>query len=219
MTQLVTHPADLMLVVVMLMNLVVLGTSRLTTCIRAAAAQGVLLAVLPIAVPRVPGIHAGALALAVVLLKGLLIPGLLLKAMRDVQIRREVEPWVGFGTSLLLGGIATAVAVLFSGKLPLAPEHAGSLLLPAALATLLSGFLVLTTRMKAITQVVGYLVLENGVFVFGLLLVDALPFMVEIGVLLDLLVGVFVMGIVLNHIRQEFSSIDTDLLSELRELP
>ena len=219
MTQLVTHPADLMLVAVMLMNLVVLGTSRVTSCIRAAAVQGVLLAILPIAVPRLPGLHAVVLAFAVVALKGLLIPGLLLKAMRDVQIRREVQPYVGFGSSLLLGGIATALAILFSGRLPLAPGHEGSLLLPAALATLLSGFLVLTTRRKAITQVVGYLVLENGVFVFGLLLVEPLPFMVEIGVLLDLLVGVFVMGIVLNHIRQEFSSLDTDLLAQLKELP
>ena len=89
--------------------------------------------------------------------------------------------------------------------------------MPASLATVLTGFLVLTTRRKAITQVVGYLVLENGIFIFGLLLVEAMPFLVEIGVLLDLFVGVFVMGIIIDHINREFSSLDTEHLTSLRE--
>jgi len=88
---------------------------------------------------------------------------------------------------------------------------------PASFATVLTGFLVLTTRRKAITQVVGYLTLENGVFVFGLLLVEAIPFLVEFGVLLDLLVAVFVMGIIMNHIQREFSSLSTEHLTSLRE--
>ena len=86
---------------------------------------------------------------------------------------------------------------------------------PASLATLFSGFLGLTTRRKAISQVTGYLVLENGIYVFGLLLYQSM--IVEVGILLDLLVGIFVMGIVLNHIQREFSSLDTERLSRLRE--
>ena len=85
----------------------------------------------------------------------------------------------------------------------------------AALATLLAGFLVLTTRRKAISQVTGYLMLENGIYVFGLLLYQAMA--VEVGVLLDLVVGIFVIGIVLNHIQREFASLDTERLSRLRE--
>jgi hydrogenase-4 component E len=88
---------------------------------------------------------------------------------------------------------------------------------PASLATVLTGFLLLVTRRKAITQVVGYLVLENGIFIMGLTLVEAMPLLVEVGVLLDLLVGVFVMGIILNHIHREFSSLDTARLSSLKE--
>jgi hydrogenase-4 component E len=65
--------------------------------------------------------------------------------------------------------------------------------------------------------VVGYLMLENGVFIFGQLLISAMPFMVEIGVLLDLFVGIFIMGIVINHIREEFSSLDTEHLASLKE--
>ena len=87
--------------------------------------------------------------------------------------------------------------------------HSQTLIVPAAFSTVLTGFLLLTTRIKAITQVLGYLVLENGIFMFGMLLLEAMPFLVEVGVLLDLFVGVFVMGIIIHHINREFASIDT----------
>jgi len=76
---------------------------------------------------------------------------------------------------------------------------------------------LLTTRRKAISPPVGYLVLENGVFIMGLTLVHAMPFLVEMGVLLDLLVAIFVMGIIINHIKREFASLDTTRLSQLRD--
>ena len=76
---------------------------------------------------------------------------------------------------------------------------------------------MLTTRYKAISQVVGYLILENGIFIFGMLLVEAMPMMVELGVLLDLFVGIFVITIIVNHINEAFSSMDTRKLSSLRE--
>jgi hydrogenase-4 component E len=152
-----------------------------------------------------------------ILIKGIGIPFMLARAMRDAQIRREVEPFVGFVTSLILGAVGTGLSLLFAETLPLAPEHKGSLLVPASLATLLTGFIVLTTRRKAITQVVGYLILENGIFIMGLCLLEAMPFLVEVGVLLDLFVGIFVMGIMINHINREFSSLDTRKLSTLKE--
>ena len=65
--------------------------------------------------------------------------------------------------------------------------------------------------------VVGYLMLENGIFVFGLLLVEAMPFLVEAGVLLDLFVGIFVFSIIIHHINREFASLDTRRLSLLKE--
>ncbi len=142
---------------------------------------------------------------------------MLSRALATASIRREVEPLVGLVPSLVLGALGTALAVAFAHRLPLLPEHADSLIVPAALSTSLVGFLLLITRLKAITQVLGYLVLENGIFVFGLLLVEAMPFLLEIGVLLDLFVAVFVMGIMVNHISREFSSMDTDRLSTLKE--
>jgi hydrogenase-4 component E len=206
-----------LLVVVLLLNLFVLGTSRLRAVINASAGQGVILGVLTLLAHREIHLQTIAIAAGAILIKGVVIPLMLMRAMRDAAIRREVEPFIGFVPSLFLGAIGTALALLFSGTLPLAPEHAGSLIVPSSLATVITGFLVLTTRRKAITQVVGYLVLENGIFIMGLCLLDAMPFLVEVGVLLDLFVGIFVMGIIINHISREFASLDTGRLSSLRE--
>ncbi|OIP30395.1 MAG: hydrogenase [Deltaproteobacteria bacterium CG2_30_63_29] len=208
---------DPVLVLVLMLNFLVLGTSRLRAAINASALQGAFLGTLVVLVHggfAVRPIMVGAAAIAI---KGIIIPGLLHRALRDVAIRREIEPYVSFVTSLLLCAVATGAAVLFAGHLPLAPEHDGSLLIPASLATVLTGFLILTTRRKAITQVVGYLVLENGIFIMGVSLQEAMPSLVEVGVLLDLVVAIFVIGIVLNHINQEFASQDVDQLDKLKE--
>ena len=206
-----------LLVVVLLLNLFVLGTSRLRAVINAAAWQGGVLGLLTLLVHHEIHVQTVAVAAGAILIKGIVIPFLLMRAMRDAAIRREVEPFIGFIPSLFLGAIGTALALLFSDMLPLAPEHEGSLLVPSSLATVFTGFLVLTTRRKAITQVVGYLLLENGIFIMGLCLLDAMPFLVEVGVLLDLFVGIFVMGIIINHISREFASLDVGRLSSLKE--
>lgn len=208
---------DLLLVIVLLFNFLMLGQGRLRSVIWCAAVQGVLLGVLLILAHDAQNLWVIGLGLVAMALKGVVIPGLLLKALKEAGIRREVVPLVSFVTSLLLGAIGTGLAILFAGTLPLAPEHANSLLVPASLATVITGFLMLTTRKKAITQVVGYLTLENGIFIFGLTLLHAMPFMVEVGVLLDLVVGIFVMGIVIDHINHEFSTINTENLTNLRD--
>lgn len=206
-----------LLVIVILLNLYVLGTSRLSTVISTAAIQGCLLGLMPLLIdehitPRLVGLAAGMFAI-----KGWFIPRMLRRAMREVQIRREVEPLLGFTPSLILGAIGTGLAVIFSRGMPLAPHHADTLLVPASFSTILTGFIILTSRLKAITQVVGFLTLENGIFIFGLLLLGAMPYLVEIGVLLDLFVGIFIMTIIMNHIQRTFSSLDTFKLSNLRE--
>ena len=207
--------ADSILIVILLTNFFILGTANLRAAIRAVALLGLLLSLLPLFVETHPTFRLIALVLVTASVKGFVIPALLLKALRDVHIRHEMEPYIGFVPSLFLCAIGTALALLFADNLPLAPADRASLFVPASLATLLAGFLVITTRRKAISQVTGYLVLENGVYVFGLLLYQAMA--IEVGVLLDLVVGIFVMGIVLNHIQREFSSLDTERLSRLRE--
>ena len=208
---------DLVLVGVLLLNFLMLGTSRLRAAIQFAAMQGVLLGAALFIAHGQTGGRILLLSIVTVLAKGIVIPTILLRATRNISVRREIEPFVGFTASLVLGALATGLSLVFSRSLPLLDEHVGELVVPASFATVLTGFLVLTTRRKAITQVVGYLTLENGIFVFGLTLVEAIPFLVEIGVLLDLFVAVLVMGIIMDHIHREFSSLSTEHLTSLRE--
>jgi hydrogenase-4 component E len=208
--------SNLCLLLVILLNFFTLGSARLVACIRAVALQGAALALLPITAHGFTG-HALLLATVALLLKGIAIPWLLLRAIREVRIRREIEPLIGYVPTLILGALVTAAAFIFADFLPLLPQHQGGLFIPTSLATLFAGFLLLMTRRKAITQVLGYLMLENGIFIFGILLSDAMPMMVEAGVLLDLLVAVFVMGIVMNQINREFSTLNTERLSALKE--
>lgn len=201
----------------LLINLVALGASRIGTVVRAVALQGVLLGLLALATHGEVSGRAIVLAAASALLKGWLIPVILFRALRQVAIKREVEPSLGLLPSLLLGALATVLAVVASNHLPLAEDRLAPILVPASFATVAAGFIVITTRRKAISQVLGFLLLENGIFVFGLLLIEAMPFLVEIGVLLDLFVGIFVLSIILHHIQREFASLDTRRLSLLKE--
>ncbi len=208
---------DFILIAVILLNFFLLGTSRLGACVQAVALQGALLSLLP-PILSGPSVHALSLAGGAFCLKGIVIPALLLRAIRKLDINREIEPRLGYIPTLLLVALTTAGAFVFGDRLPLLAAHLNSLVIPASLSTLAAGFLTLITRRKAITQVLGYLIFENGIFVFGMLLAEAMPLMVEAGVLLDMLVAIFVMGIVMNHINREFSSsIDTDHLNLLRE--
>src|SRR5947207_6843659 len=206
-----------LLVIVLLINLFVLGTSRISALIQAAALQGVVLGVMPLVAHGHLSLLPALLAIATILVKGSLIPQMLGKALRDAQIKREIEPIIGFLPSTLLGALGTAASIALAAKLPLAEGHAQTLIVPAAFSTIFTGFLLLTSRYKAITQAIGYLILENGIFIFGLLLLEAVPFFVELGVLLDLFVGVFVISIIIHHINRDVASMDTRRLSALKE--
>lgn len=208
---------NLLLVLVMLLNFSLVGTSRLNIVIRTAALQGVILGVMPLIVSQHLTVEVGVIAMVTVLLKGSVIPSLLFRAMREVNIGREIKPLLGFMASMLILVIGTALCIALAAYLPLASTHRESLIVPASFATIFTGFILLTTRQKAITQVIGFLTLENGVFAFALLLIEVMPFLVEIGILLDLFVAIFAMGIIINHIQRTFSSLDTLSLSSLKE--
>jgi hydrogenase-4 component E len=215
-----THTgSQLAVLLVVLTNFGVLGTSRLSACIRAVGAQGLLLGVLPLLLAPHVGLHAIGLAAGTVAVKTVALPWFLSWAIREASVRREVEPIVGYTASLLLGTAALALAFGIAARLPLPPHAGGSepLLVPVSLATLFTGFAVLVTRRKALTQVVGYLMLENGIYLFGLTQTEHVPFLLELGVLLDVLVGVFIMGIVVFHINREFDSLDSAHLTELTD--
>ncbi|HSB19483.1 MAG TPA: hydrogenase [Anaeromyxobacteraceae bacterium] len=210
---------DMVFILVVVLDFFTLASSRLGAAIRAVAAQGALLALLPIllATGGHQTVHVALLAVGALLVKGVAIPLMMDWAMREAAIRREVEPIVGFVPSMVLGAAGVALAFAFSGGLPLPTPEKHALLVPTSLSTVWTGLLLVVSRRKAVAQVLGFLVLENGVFVFGVLLTDFMPVMVEAGVLLDLFAAVFVMGIVMFHINREFSSLDTGKLSALKD--
>lgn len=212
-----TGSLNLLIALAMGLNLVALASSRLPSVIRAAATQGMVLGLLPLLLEQQFHWMVGLVSVGTVVVKGLVIPHLLRRALRAANIDREMQPLLGFIPSLLLGAGATIGAVALGGALPLRPEHANSLLVPGAFATVVCGFLLLMGRAKAISQVCGYLILENGIFLFGLLLIRTTPLIVEAGILLDLTVAVFVIGIIVDRIQREFDTLDTRKLTSLKE--
>jgi len=208
---------NLLIGLAMGLNLLSLGSSRLPALIRTMSVQGVILGVMPMLMEHELDWRVVLVALATIAGKGLVIPSLLRRAMRTAQIDRELDPLIGFVPSLLLGAGGAIAALALAHLLPLLPEHADTLLVPGALATVLTGFILLIGRTKAISQVCGYLILENGIYLFGLLLIKAMPLLVEAGVLLDLTVGVFIIGIIVDRIQRAFDSLDTRKLTALRE--
>jgi hydrogenase-4 component E len=208
---------NLLIGLAMGLNLLALGSGRLPSLIRTVSLQGVVLGLLPLLMQQEPDWRIVLVAAATMVGKGLIIPSLLRRAMRTAHIQREIEPFIGFVPSLLLGAAGAIAAVALGQTLPLLPEHAGSLLVPGAMASIWTGFILLIGRVKAISQVCGYLILENGIYLFGLLLIRSMPLLVESGLLLDLTVGVFVIGIIIDRIQRAFDSLDTRKLTALRE--
>lgn len=206
---------ELALILVVFLGVVILGNNRLGTMIQLFALQSLVLSTTPMLIH--PGLHAVVILIATIILKVFLIPGLLFWAIRHVSIRREVQPLIGYGKTLILGGFLMGVAFLISSKLDLPVQETSNLLVPSAFSVVMIGFLLLVSRFKAITQVIGYLVMENGIFIFALLLLEKTPLLVEMGILLDIFVGVLVMGIIVNHINQEFGSASTMNLTNLRD--
>jgi hydrogenase-4 component E len=215
----VTGWIDLLFILVLVIDLFVLASSRLRAGIRAVALQGGILALLPIALAgsAADTHHVAALALGALVVKGIGIPWLLARATRESTVSREVTPLVGFVPTLVAGGFGIATAVWLGSGLALPIPEKHPLLVATSFGTVWSGLLLIVTRRKAVGQVLGFLVVENGVFVLGLLLSDFMPVMVEVGVLLDLLAAVFVMGLVMFDIQRAFASLDTEKLSSLKD--
>jgi len=208
---------NLLIGLAMGLNLVALGTGRLPSLIRVAAVQGMVLGIMPLVIEHELRVMVLVVAVATVVVKGFVIPSLLRRAMRAANIDRDLYPLIGFLPSLLLGAAGMIGAVVLASWLPLLPEHHESLLVAGSLASVLTGLLLLVGRSKAISQVCGYLILENGIYLFGLLLIHSVPLLVEGGILLDMTVAIFVTGIIVDRIQRAFDSLDTRKLTVLRE--
>ncbi|MBI5210504.1 MAG: hydrogenase [Elusimicrobia bacterium] len=210
--------ADVLVILVVLTNLRVLGLSRLSPCIRTVAFQGALLGLLPVLAHLDDMTTRLALqAAASTVIKAAIFPWLLGRALRGTGSQREEEPFVGLTASLAAGVLFLAAAQWIGSRLPHVGQGAPGHMVPTALFTMFVGLFMIVSRRLALTQVLGYLIMENGITTFGLAFAEKQPLLVELGILLDVFMAVFVMGITLFHLNREFDHLDAARMTELRD--
>lgn len=212
-----TQSVDTILTLVLLSVLFSFGSSRLPSLIKVIAFQGVIVSVVPFFVGR--GLTAGGIlfTLITLLIRGVGIPLCIYLAIKKVAIHREVEPIVGYHASLLAGLILIVAATFVSPKFNLSQAGGNTLLLPTAITLLAGGMFLLMARRNAIAMVLGYIMMENGIYLMGTSFSVRAHHIVEFGILLDVLAGVMIMGVILQNIKQAFDDVDTALLRTLKE--
>ncbi|MBW1864293.1 MAG: hydrogenase [Deltaproteobacteria bacterium] len=210
-------PVDMTLSLVLLSVLFSFGSSRLPGLIKVLAFQGVVVSIVPLIIGH--DMTAGGIlfTLATLTIRGIVIPLCIHFAIKKVAIRREVEPIVGYHASVLagLGLIVAAMAVSHRFNAP--SISASVLLLPTAISLLVAGMFLLMARRNAIAMVLGYIMMENGIYLVGTTFSVRALHIVEFGILLDVLAGVMIMAVILQNIKQTFDDVDTALLRTLKE--
>jgi hydrogenase-4 component E len=149
-------------------------------------------------------------------LKVIFIPRLLHRARRYVGADVEIHPFINTPMSVLLAGILTLVAYAVAEPIVALTDLPTRASIPLALAVVFVGLFIIVSRRSALTQIVGFLVMENGIALLAVLATYGVPFIVELGVFLDVLLGFLVMQVFLYRIRETFATIDVDQLRKLR---
>ncbi len=149
-------------------------------------------------------------------LKAVLMPYYLERMRTRLEVNRESEPYVNYASSLILAGLLVLFAYAVTRPVMLVsalPTRSG---IPLAMGLIFVGFFVILSRKKALTQIIGFLVLENGIVLLASLATYGIPLIVEFGVFLDVLMGFLVMQVLVYHIHDTFESIDVDQLNQLK---
>jgi hydrogenase-4 component E len=150
-------------------------------------------------------------------LKALLLPWILHRLVRQLHVKSEVEPLINIPTTMLIG--IALVMISFNVALPIS-DLSSSIArgtLGIALAVVMLAFLMMITRRKAVTQVVGFLSMENGLFLAATSATYGMPMVVELGIALDVLVGVVILGVFFFQIRDQFDSLDIHHMERLKD--
>jgi hydrogenase-4 component E len=153
----------------------------------------------------------------IVLLKGIAIPRLLVRMDRRLRTGRELTPYVNTATSLVVAGLLVLFGYAIMRPVVAASQLPTRAAMPLAMGLVLVSLFVLVSRKNAVTQVIGFLMLENGLALLAILGTYGIPLIVELGVFLDLLMGFLVMQIVVYRIHETFDTLDVDRLDRLRE--
>ena len=203
---------------IVLTDLSLLATERRRVCVRLIALQGMLLGILPLVMHRGDaGAYSWAVAAIFFGTKGLLLPWLLRRTIRKLPPLMPMRPYVGNTVCVLLGVCGFILSLWLGARLGLPYNPLLTRVFPIAFTTIFAGLLLIVAHRTALTQIFGYLVLENGIYLLGVPMAQSETLWVEFSILLDILVGVFVMGIAVHHIYRAFESTDVDQFAALRD--
>jgi len=209
---------NLLAAILLLLAFAMLSQRRVLSLIDLFAAQGLALAASTAIVAYGTGqAHLYGSAALTLVLKVFLLPWLLYRLIRQLDVRWDVEGLINIPTTMLIG----IVLVVFSFNLAVPISQLASTVtrstLGIAMACVMLSFLMMITRRKAIPQVIGFLSMENGLFFAATSATYGMPMVVELGIALDVLVGVLILGVFFFQIREQFDSLDIHHLEKLRE--
>ena len=212
--------SEIVLALFLIADLALARASRLKSAIRIVALQGWIVGMLPIFLwdwqaSGCPEIRICGIAIMNAVVKGVAMPLLLTYAVRKARTRREVEPIISFQMSSFIVFLMAVGGFAIGRLLHIHETIASEFAIPVSFTTMGTGLLLISARKKAITQVLGFLVLENGISLFGAGILLEYGIVVELGILLDVFALVFILGIAAFQINRTFSSTDTDRLNHL----
>ena len=209
---------NLFAAVLLLVSFAMLAQRRILSLIDLFAAQGLVLCLSAAFVAWATGqTHLYWSAGLTFLLKVLLLPWILHRLIRRLNVKWDVETLINIPTTMLVGLVLVILA--FNLAQPVS-ELAGTVTrgtLGIALASVLLAFLMMITRSKAVPQVIGFLAMENSLFFAATAATYGMPMVVELGIALDVLVGVIILGVFFFQIRERFDSLDIRHLEKLKE--
>lgn len=211
------NPIDTILSLVLLSVLFSFGSSRLPGLIKVIAFQGIVVSIVPLFIGHEMSTGGIVFTLTTMVIRGIIIPLCIHLAIKRVAIHREVEPIVGYHASLLAGLLLIVAATWVSRQFNVPSISSHVLLLPTAITLLVAGMFLLMARRNAIAMVLGYIMMENGIYLVGTTFSLRAHHIVEFGILLDILAGVMIMAIILQNIKQAFDNVDTAHLRTLKE--
>ena len=190
--------------------------NRLMTYIKVLALQGVLLFfVVFLQLNRIDPVNLGFILLETIVFKSLAVPLFLSYLLKRNNITREAEPFLPNFVSLVITTAIVIVNILIANVIK--DDHLDKIFFVVALSTLFFGLYLIATRRKIITHVMGYMVIENGVFVLSLAIGNEMPLLVNLGIMLDIFASVLILGIFMNKIGDVFKDVDVDQLSNLKD--
>lgn len=217
----VTTIIDGLAAAILLTSMIGIASNRMVTLVRLLALQSVFLGLLAFAVAYAADApHIYAVAVLTIVIKGAVIPWMLLYVMDKIKTEREVEPLVSIPLSLLICGGLTAVAFYITQPLIFTGGVITTITkdcLAISLAVAFIGFFTMISRKKAITQVMGILTMENGLFLAAISVTYGMPLIVELGIFFDALVAMLIMGLFAFRMKRTFASVDTTVLRGLQD--